>query len=95
MPVENSEDRYATLKDNEVDQIWEAMHNRHPNVIEHDWKPERLLLNRGVGGSDFLREFVSESSASRLVPRERLHDIGLRSLPNEQVRHYAPRLLSS
>ena len=43
----------------------------------------------------FVRELVPESSAACLVPGECCRDIELCRSPNEQARHYAPRVLSS
>ena len=95
MPVEHGDDGDATLEDNEVDQIRKAMHDCHPNVIEHDWKPEWLLLDGRIGHCQFVRELVPESSAACFVPGECCRDIELCRSPNEQARHYAPRVLSS
>ncbi len=51
------------------------MHDAHANIIEHDWKPQRLLLDRSVGGGDFIDELLAETSPPRLIPRERFRDI--------------------
>lgn len=59
------------------------MHDGHPNVIHDHWKPERLFLDRGVGGADFIGELVTQANAPRLVPRERFRDVCLGGLPNE------------
>jgi len=95
MPMENREDRNPTLADDKIDQIGKAMHDRHPNVIEHHGKPEWLLFDRGIGHSDFICELVPETNASSLVPGECFRDVGFGRFPDELARHYAPRVLSS
>ena len=87
MPMQDREDRDASLGNGEVHQIWEAMDNGHAEVIENDRESQRLLLNRSVHSGKFVRELLAEAHTSCLVPQERVRDIGLCDLPNEQARH--------
>ena len=71
------------------------MDDGHLNVIQDRLKAARLAFNRLVAHADLIQEFGARTGSARLVPTERLRDIGLRRFPNEQARHYAPRVLSS
>jgi hypothetical protein len=87
MAMQNSDDRYVSAEDDEIHEKRKAMYDPHPNVIEHDWKPQRLLLDRSECCAHFINELLTEPSLPRLIPRERFRDIRLCRLPNEQARH--------
>ena len=41
------------------------MHDGYPNVVEDDWEPQRLLLDRRRGSGKFVRECLAESGPPR------------------------------